>query len=122
MSKLALEVNSKGEVREFDISKNSLEQLQSAVDGLFQPIDINESLIMWVNEEFLFRNDLDPNSMATTFFETVGGTYAIHGTVVFTGGVDSEGDTLGLGLSDRDKLVAMAGSMKSMLVQFGFTS
>ena len=122
MSKTALEVNSKGEVRRFDITTNSLEQLQQSVDGLIQPIDISETITMWVNEEFLFRGDLDPNPIATSLFEAVGGTYDIHGTVVFTGGVDSDGDSTGLDNSTLDKLERVAGALREMVSQMGFVS
>jgi hypothetical protein len=120
MSKIALEVNSKGETRRLDITENELEQLQSSVDGLIQPIDIGTAIVMWVNEEFLFRAEPDPNPMATSFFETVGGSYDIHGTVVFTGGSDENGNTTGLDNSTVEKLERIAEAMTSMMKQMGF--
>jgi hypothetical protein len=122
MSKIALEVNSKGETRRLDITENELKQLQGSVEGLIQPIDINEAMTMWVNEEFLFRSEPDPNPMATSFFEVVGGGYDIHGTVVFTGGSDEDGNTTSLDNSTLDKLEAVAGAMRSAMVQMGFVS
>jgi hypothetical protein len=118
----ALEVNSKGEVREYDITEGSLEKLQSSVDGLIEAIAINDVITMWVNEEFLFKAELDPNPMATAFFESVGGTYPIHGTVVFTGGCDEDGNTLGLSNTDLDKLQRISESMRESMKQFGYVS
>lgn len=95
---LALIVNSKCEVSETGLS---LKELQTAVDGLIQPIDISENLTMWVNEEFLYREQ-DPNPVATSFFQTFArGEYPIQGSVVFTGGSDEEGKTLGLKPEDE---------------------
>lgn len=122
MSKLAMEVNSKGEVREFDITDNalSLSKMQEAVGGLVQPVGITDNLVMWVNEEFVFMPELDPNTIATSFFEAVGGTYEIHGNVVFTGGLDEDGYSDGLDNSSRDKLYAITGALNSMIEQMGF--
>jgi hypothetical protein len=116
----ALEVAPNGEARDYDITEMSLEKLQGSVGGLIEAVSINDVITMWVNEEFLFRDDLDPNPMATALFESVGGTYAIHGTVVFTGGPDFDGNTLGLRQTDFDKLQRVSESMKTSLVQFGF--
>lgn len=100
MNKTALVVNSKSEISEIGIS---LEELQTAVEGLIEPIDLSENLTMWVNEEFLFRAEPDPNPIATAFFQTfANGEYAIQGTVVFTGGTGSDGETLGLGEKEQD--------------------
>lgn len=118
----ALEVNSKSEVRDYDITEGSLEKLQGSVGGLIEAIAINDVITMWVNEEFLFKPELDPNPMATAFFESVGGTYPIHGTVVFTGGFDDEGNTLGLSNTDYDKLQRISESMQESMKQFGFVS
>jgi hypothetical protein len=90
---LALAVDANGEVAEVGLG---LKDLQTAVGGLIQPIDIADDLTMWVNEEFLLFSEPQPNFVASGFFTFVGGTYNIHGTVVFTGGTDAEGKTLPL--------------------------
>jgi hypothetical protein len=96
MKKVALQIASNGNVTELDIAENSLKVLQTAVDGYIEAVDIFEDLTMWVNEEFLLRSEPDPNDIATAIFSMIGGNYAIHGTVVLTGGTDEEGNTLGL--------------------------
>jgi hypothetical protein len=119
MSKVALEVNTKGEVREFDIADNklSLSKMQGAVGGLIQPVGITDNLVMWVNEEFVFMPELELNPIASSMFEAVGGTYPIRGNVVFTGGLDEEGYSAGLDNSSRDKLYAVSGALNSMVSQ-----
>jgi hypothetical protein len=97
----ALAVDSKGNITEVGLG---LKDLQTAVDGWIQPIDIAEDLTMWVNEEFLLRSEPDPNFVASGFFSFVGGTYSIHGTVVFTGGTDAEGKTLPLSADNAESI------------------
>lgn len=99
MSTIALVVDSKFVASEIGLS---LAELQAGVDGLIQPIDIREDLTMWVNEEFRLRSEPDPNVVATVFFEEVGGNYAIHGSVVFTGGTDEDGNTMGLPVEHQE--------------------
>lgn len=99
MSKIALVVDSNFTATETGLS---LKELQAAVDGLIQPIDIRENLTMWVNEEFMFRSEPDANVLASAFFAEAGGKYDIHGTVVFTGGTDEDGNTLGLSEEHRE--------------------
>jgi hypothetical protein len=119
MSKVALEVNAKGEVRELNITDNkaSLKIMQDSVGGLIQPVGIADNLVMWVNEEFVFMPELELNPIASSMFEAVGGTYPIHGNVVFTGGLDEDGYSAGLDNSSRDKLYAVSGALNSMISQ-----
>jgi hypothetical protein len=95
MAKLALQVTPEGVVTELDISSNALNVLQTAVDGLIEAVDLTNELTLWVNEEGLLRNDLKLNLIAEAFYSS-----PIMGTVVFTGGTDYEGETLGLGLAE----------------------
>ena len=106
--KNALVVNADGTHEVIDVSANSLSTLQNAVDGLIQPIDISDTITMWVNEEFLFRNSFEPNLLATAMYQNVGGQSVIPGSVVFTGGADSEGNTMGLDDSELDRLNSLA--------------
>ena len=96
--KQAMKLNVHGETQvvDLDAPEGSLKVLQSAVDGWVQPVDLSEEMTMWVNEEGkligLIRND-----MATKMFrEVFGAVDVIMGDVIFTGGTDEEGETLGL--------------------------
>jgi len=123
VSKLAIELSPNGQIRDLDITDNnaSLKILQGAVSGLIQPVGITDNLVMWVNEEFVFMPELELNALASSMFESIGGTYPIHGTVVFTGGLDEDGYSDGLDNSTRDKLYALSGALKSMISEMGFT-
>ncbi len=74
----------------------ALGDLQKAVDGWIEAIDLNNDLTMWVNEEYLLRNELVVNPMASALFASIGGQQPIFGDVVITGGTDPEGYTTGL--------------------------
>jgi hypothetical protein len=114
--KVALQVKSDGSSQELDITENSLAVLQAGVDGLIQPIDIREDLTMWVNEEFLFRGDFEPNLLGTSFYQSVYGTDGlIHGPIVFTGGSDEAGNTLPLSDSMLVKLRDKVDMMNELL-------
>lgn len=113
----ALQVKSSGESVLLNLADGSLKVLQDAVDGLIQPVDINENLTMWVNEEFLFRGDFEPNLLGTSFYQSLYGESAgmIHGPIAFTGGLDDEGNTLPLSQAVRDSLEAMVSRMNELL-------
>ena len=70
--------------------------LQGIVEGLIEPIEITQGLTLWVNEEGKLAGKT-PNFVATNFYTRKYGVVDIVvGTVVFTGGTDEEGETLGL--------------------------
>lgn len=93
----AVTVSTKGVTTVIDLETNSLDQLQTAVGGLIEAVDISDTLTLWVNEEGKFLN-LDHNPVAQRFYDKRWGTGRdiIVGDVVFTGGVGPEGETLGL--------------------------
>lgn len=112
MSKHALVVKADGTHETLDVETEFLSKLQNAVDGLIQPIDISDSLTMWVNEEFLLRNSFEPNLLGTAMYQSIGGQSIIMGTIVFTGGVDVEGDTMGLTQNEYYRLLELAKSAR----------
>lgn len=102
---LAIKVTSTGEAKEIQLNKDSvLEQLQEAVDGWVQAVDLSPTLTMWLNEEGKL-NGLPFNPFATWLWEEVyGSTDFIVGDVIFTGGTGEEGETLGLDEEIANKL------------------
>lgn len=89
----------------------ALADLQKAVDGWIEAIDLNPEMTMWVNEEYLLRNELVINPLASALFASIGGNQPVFGDVVITGGTDPEGETLGLtdkDLADLKELVVNA--------------
>ena len=94
--KIALQIKTDGTLAELDLSQNSLETLQQAVEGLVQAIDIAEDLTMWCNEEGKMIG-LPHNPFGQAFWEKMyGRTDYIVGDIVLTGGADNEGETIGL--------------------------
>lgn len=80
---------------EFEYGK-SYEMLKSAVGGWIECVSLDKDLDMWVNEEGKLLG-LPVNEIATHCWESVyGRTDIIVGDVIFTGGVDEDGETLGL--------------------------
>lgn len=112
MSKHALVVKSDSTHEVLDVESEFLSKMQTAVDGLIQPIDLSDNLTMWVNEEFLFRNSFEPNLLGTAMYQSIGGEGLIMGTIVFTGGVDVEGDTMGLSQNDYYRLLDLVKSAR----------
>jgi hypothetical protein len=119
MPKTAVIVTTKAEVSIIDIAEGSLKKLQSAVDGLIQPVDLDADVTMWVNEEGLLRNDLEMNDIATSLYAQMYDiTNPIIGDVVFTGGTDEEGNTLGLGDDYVNAIYALVDNYKQVMSQF----
>jgi len=84
------------EVVDLDAPEGSLKVLQNAVGGWVQAIDLNEKVTMWLNEEGKMIG-LPLNAIATEMWTRVfGPTDIMVGNAVITGGVDEEGETLGL--------------------------
>ena len=106
--KNALVVDTQGNTLVLDVEFDFLSKMQTAVDGLIEPIDLSDNLTMWVNEEFLFRDSFEPNLLGTAMYQNLGATGIILGTIVFTGGTDSDGETLGLSDTDLDRITQIA--------------
>jgi hypothetical protein len=119
MPKTAVIVTTKAEVSIIDIAEGSLKKLQSAVDGLIQPVDLDGNVTMWVNEEGLLRSDLEMNDIATSLYAQMYDiTNPLMGDVVFTGGTDEEGETLGLGEDYVNAIYALVDNYKQVMSQF----
>lgn len=117
--KKALVVDSNGFSLEIDVEEDFLSKMQNAVDGLIEPIDLTNTLTMWVNEEFLFRRSFEPNLLGTAMYQSVGGDGVIMGTIVFTGGTDSDGNTMGLSEEDLltiESIARVAKELNTMVV------
>lgn len=113
--KTALVVDAMGIQSTIDVESDCLKKLQTAVDGYIQPVDLTENLTMWVNEEFLLRDSFEPNLLGTAMYQSIGGQSVIMGTIVFTGGTDPEGDTMGLNDADYARLQDLANSARGWI-------
>ena len=89
---------------------NDWQDYNRIVGGYFEcpPLDDNR-LSLFVNEEGKLTG-LEPNMLATAIYHAFSKAAAaigdvIHGTVVVTGGVDANGNTMSLDSETSDKLV-----------------
>lgn len=79
-----------------ETSEETSKALNTAVGGWYQAVDINPTLTLWCNEEGKIHG-LPINTIATKVFQARFGAYdVIMGNVIFTGGADEEGETVGL--------------------------
>lgn len=91
MSKVNMDDNADG--------KDTLTKLQGLVGGLIEAIDLTDNITMWINEEGLFSN-MEVNKTASDLYDKVLQLHLnynpsignIVGDVVFTGGIDEEGN------------------------------
>lgn len=110
----AITLSTSGEVsvKEFEVG-NSYDTISAGVGGWIECVHLPSlgGMDMWVNEEGKL-NGLPRNLLATAIWTIeYGVTDVIVGNVVFTGGVDDEGETLGLSdeqLAELQKLLSFS--------------
>lgn len=81
-------VNTDGTVEARQID-GSLYSMQAIVEGLIQPVDLQEDMTLWVNEEGMYREDYN-------FLASGIAGIPLNGPAFITGGIDKEGNTLGI--------------------------
>jgi hypothetical protein len=103
--KLAIRITTAGAVEELDMSADGLQVLQTAVGGWVQAIDLDDELTMWLNEEGKLVG-LPHNPYAQFAWDKRFGAHTDYmvGDVVFTGGTDEDGATLGLDQDTADQI------------------
>jgi hypothetical protein len=95
MKAYIVKVDGSREVVEFEKGE-SYDVLSKAVGGYIECVRLADNLDMWVNEEGKLVG-LPVNEYGTLFYQEIhGATDIICGDVIFTGGADDEGETLGL--------------------------
>jgi|TARA_B110000285_G_scaffold219580_1_gene270304 hypothetical protein len=115
MPKQALIVNSDLTTKVIDIEGDELGQLQRAVEGLIQPVELTDIITMWVNEEGLFQGGLSLNQLASAFMQEIGSETPIMGNAVFTGGTDEDGNTLGMAEDVLAELLEIADGARQLV-------
>jgi len=99
--RLAIKMVEDGTLSDLDLdaAEGPLSVLQEAVEGYIECITVSpvgQTLDMWLNEEGLYLLADRHNPYASLVMQDTYGQGYINGPVVFTGGVDEEGETLGL--------------------------
>lgn len=115
--KLAIRITTDGTIEELDLSgDNSLDVLQTAVGGWVQAIDLHDALTMWLNEEGKLER-LPHNPYAQSEWDNRYGanTDYMVGDVVFTGGTDEDGATLGLDEDTAQQIRKMARQVSQLV-------
>ena len=75
----------------------SYDFLANAVGGMISCISLDNGMDMWVNDEYLYNGDEFSPFATAVYWNTFGlFSHYVNGAVVFTGGVDYEGNTVGL--------------------------
>jgi hypothetical protein len=116
MTKLGVVIKADGTLERLDLSESEqeLKSLQNAVGGYVQVIELEDDFTMWANEEGKLLN-LPVNEIATVIWEVRFGldTDIICGDVVFTGGMDEDGETLTISEANIQRLAELVEGLKS---------
>ena len=107
MKALKVSTNNTREVVEFT-NETSYQTISDAVNGWIECIPLPSlGVDMWINEEGKLSNELVQNPTATAlWYDNYGPTDVTIGNVIFTGGTDGEGETLGLTDAQLEALLA----------------
>jgi hypothetical protein len=103
---------------EFNVGKSST-LIKETVDGLFDCIHLPSlGVDMWINDEGKIL-ELPMNAVATLMFaQEFNTTDYIAGDVIFTGGVDSAGNTLGLNVVQSKAILETMQNVVHNIIQF----
>ena len=93
----AIKLSTTGVVTELDLTNDALKPLQKAVGGYVEAIELADDMTIWCNDEGKL-NGLPHNPYAQHFWDAAFGRHTdyIVGDIVLTGGVDDDGETIGL--------------------------
>lgn len=100
-------ISTENDIEVAEVDEISYDTLYEGVNGLVELVSLNRDVDMWVNEEGKV-NGLEPNLLATLIWNKVfPNPDVIMGNVVITGGVDEEGNTLGLSEESIQDIMAL---------------
>jgi len=111
---LFITVQPDGSISEADVAVgSSYEALRAGVQGWIEPMDYAEGLTHYHNEEFLLTDGAPFDQINFTVAKLSGAL--VYGPVVFTGGIDDEGETRGLSEPMAQLVREMAESVRDSL-------
>ena len=93
---VTVDVEGNADAVQWDTTTGTLTHLQQAVDGLVDLVALHEHVTMWVNDEGLYTQPLNPVAgFLVSVLGRAGAGFQPYwfGTVVFTGGADPDGNT-----------------------------
>ena len=97
--KLAIRIDPDGTSEDLDLDPKSYPVMSAAVGGMIERLPFDYPFDVWCNEEYryIFGDEGKNNRVAEIlWFNEFGQFNEILGSILVTGGVDDEGDTLGL--------------------------
>ena len=111
-TRIGVRIDTAGITSRVDFTEDSLAALQAAVSGDIEAIMIGDELTMFANENGIAQfGVLTRNTAAERILATSGTGWVspyVIGPVIFTGGVDDDGETLGLSEHDLRMIEAIA--------------
>lgn len=100
---LFIKVNPNGTIEELTVEGEAYPVLRHAVGGLIEPIQWADDIESYHNEEFLYAEgeEFDQVNLVAAL---MGGPSKVYGPMIFTGGIDDEGETVGLSEENAQNL------------------
>lgn len=106
---LFITVQPNGEIEETEVEGESYPVLRHAVGGIIEPISWADDIESYHNEEFLYKHGEQFDSV-NLVIALMGAK--VYGPVIFTGGVDEDGETAGLSETNAQNLRDLALSVR----------
>jgi hypothetical protein len=109
---LFIEIQADGTLVEHNVEGETYSTLSKAVGGMIEPHNYSENLTHYHNEEFLYAEGCDDLNLAAFILS---GQYLFFGPVIYTGGIDDEGETAGLSPQQAENLRGLAQAVRENL-------
>ncbi|MBF0817791.1 DUF3846 domain-containing protein [Microbacterium paludicola] len=113
-TRLAVKVTPDGRTERLDLGADAYPVLSGAVEGLIEPVTLTADLEFYVNEDGWAQfggAHRNPTAEAAQW-AILGGANLIVGPAVFTGGLDEEGETLGLSEEHAQQIEQLAAAVR----------
>lgn len=102
---LFIEVQADGTTVEHNVEGETYPTLSAAVKGMIEPHYYGPTLEHYHNEEFLYAEGCDELNLTALLLS---GGYEFFGPVIYTGGIDDEGETRGLDAVQAERVRGQA--------------
>ena len=111
--KQALVIKTAGDIEVVSFTaETEYEVIKKAVGGYLEIIRLSPTMTMWINEEGKL-DKLPYNHRATAIWNFYfGATDIVVGDVILTGGIDTDGNCLGLSLADGNKVQVLVSATR----------
>lgn len=107
---LFITVQPNGDVTEHEVEGETYPVLRDAVQGMIEPVRYADDLEHYHNEEFLYAEG--EVFQQINFVSALLGNFRVYGPVIFTGGIDDEGETRGLSPERAEQIRIVAEAVR----------